>query len=308
MFNCPSRRIRFEIEQEKSIVNRLNGRVAVVTGGASGIGRAATLRLLSEGARVVFADLNEHTAEETVALAAAAGHEEQVRFVKADVTSEESVAAVMALAVKVWKRLDVAFLNAGVGGAFGPIADTRVADWDATFAYLVRSVFLGIKHAAGQMRHGSGGSIIATASASGITAGGGSHAYSAAKAAVLNLVRSTALELAQDRIRVNAIAPGLVATPLVHGGDESKLPDVSDRQPWPDHGRPEDIAGAVVYLASDESTFMTGSVVVIDGGLLANGANPWRTKGPYLRKAGMNRGTTGFDSEVHAVSEPNRNT
>jgi len=276
----------------------------VVTGGASGIGRAATLRLLAEGARVVFADLNRRTAEETLSLAAASGHEERIRFVHADVTDEDSVVATMDLAVQSWGRIDIAFLSAGVGGAFGPLADTSVEEWDATFAYLVRSVFLGIKHAAERMRRWRAGSIIATASAGGIAAGGGSHAYSAAKAAVLNLVRSAALELAQDRIRVNAIAPGLISTPLVHGGDESRFPDVSGRQPWPDRGRPEDIAGAVVYLSSEDSTFMTGSVLVVDGGLLANGANPWGTRGPYLRKAGMNRGTTGFDSELRPVSRP----
>lgn len=284
------------------MTSRLNERVAVVTGGASGIGRAATLRMLAEGARVVFADLNRTTAEETLAMAASLGYEARVRFVPADVTVEEAVSDLMDYTMCTLGRIDVAFLNAGVGGAFGPLADTRVDEWDATFSYLVRSVFLGIKHAARHMRAGSGGSIIATASAAGITAGGGSHAYSAAKAAVLNLVRSTSLELAQDRIRVNAIAPGLISTPLVHGGDESRFPDVSARQPWPDAGRPEDIAGAVVYLASDDSMFMTGSVVVVDGGLLANGANPWGTPGPYLRKAGMNHGSTGLESELRPVS------
>lgn len=283
------------------IAGLLKERVAVVTGGASGIGRATTLRLLSEGARVLFADLNRRTAEETLELVASAGHAGSVLFECADVTDESAVASIMDRAVGAWGHLDVALLNAGVGGAFGPIADTTVEEWDATFAYLVRSVFLGIKHAARQMRYGLRGSIIATASAGGITAGGGSHAYSAAKAAVLNMVRSTSLELARDRIRVNAVAPGLISTPLVHGGDESRFPDVSRRQPWPENGRPEDIAGAVVYLASDDSSFMTGATLVVDGGLLANGANPWGTRGPYLRQAGMNHGTTGMDSEMRAA-------
>lgn len=276
----------------------LTDRVAVVTGGASGIGRATTLRLLSEGALVLFADVNEKTAAETIELAGAAGFGSRVRFQKADVTDEQSVQAMMDAAVHLWGQLDIAFLNAGVGGAYGPITDTLVEEWDATFIYLVRSVFLGVKHAARHMRKRSCGSIIATASAGGFTAGGGSHAYSAAKAAVLNLVRSASLELARDFIRVNAIAPGLIKTPLVHGGDERRFPDVSQRQPWPEAGRPEDIAAAAIYLASDDSRFMTGSALVIDGGLLANGANPWGTTAPYLRQAGMNHGTTGVPGEM----------
>ena len=280
--------------------NRLEGRVAVVTGGASGIGRASTLRLLAEGARVLFADLNEASAAETLAAAAAAGHADRVAFERGDVTEDATVARVMDAAAERWGGLDIAFLNAGVGGAFGPIADTSVEEWDATFVFLVRSVFLGIKHAARHMRRGGGGSIVATASVAGISGGGGSHAYSAAKAAVVNLVRSTSIELAPDRVRVNAIAPGLIETPLVHGGDPARLPDVSERQPWPDRGQPDDIAGALLYLASDDARFTTGVTLIVDGGVTANGANIWGlgADSRLYRGAGLNRGTTGLPSEV----------
>ena len=150
------------------------------------------------------------------------------------------------------------------------------------------------------MRKQNGGAIVATASVAGIAGGGGSHAYSAAKAAVVNLVKSTAIELAADHIRVNAIAPGLIETPLVHGGDPTRLPDVSDRQPWPDLGQPDDIAGALLYLVSDDSRFTTGVTLIVDGGIVANGANIWGIgEGSRLyRRAGLNRGTTGVPSDV----------
>lgn len=268
-------------------------RVAVITGGASGIGRAATLRLLTDGMNVLFVDLNEASASQTLDLADQAGFGERVQFFHGNVADEDVVQNAMATAMRRWNRLDVAFLNAGIIGALGSITETTVAEWDATFAYLVRSVFLGIKHAATHMRPRRCGSIIATASASGLSAGGGGHAYSAAKAAVINLVKSASLELARDRIRVNCVAPGLISTPLVHGGKEEKFAQLLGRQPWPDSGMPEDIAGAVAYLASDDSHFMTGATMLLDGGLLANGANVWGKECPVFQGTGINLGTTG---------------
>ena len=282
------------------MVERFQDRVAVVTGGASGIGRAAVLRFLQEGARVMFGDINAATAAETEALAKDAGFGDAVAFEQGDVTVEDDVKRLMDAAVARWGRLDVAFLNAGVGGAFGPITDTTVEEWDATFGFLVRSVFLGVKHAVPYMRDQGSGAFVATASVAGLAGGGGSHAYSASKAAVVNMVRSIATELGQYRIRINAVAPGLIDTPLAHGGDPARLPDMSNRQPLPDLGQPEDIAAAVAYLASDDARFVTGETLVVDGGVYAAGANIWGLgdQGPFYRKAGLNRGSTGLGSDV----------
>ena len=305
--------------------NRFEGRAAVITGGASGIGRAAVLRFLSEGARVTFADLNDANAEETLALARAAGHGERIAYVRADVTDEGAVRDCFEGAAARWGRLDIAFLNAGVGGAIGPIAETTVEEWDTTFAFLVRSVFLGAKFAAPAMRANpggpdggrvggpdsglrggpGGGAIVATGSVAGLSGGGGPHAYSAAKAAVINLVRSLALELAMYRIRVNGVAPGLIDTPLAHGGDPSRLPDMSQRQPWPDRGQPEDIAAAAAFLASDDARFITGETIAVDGGVMANGSNIWGLgeNCRFLQKSGLNRGTTGLENVVRDLGE-----
>ena len=137
-------------------MNRLEGKVAIVTGGASGMGRATVMRFLADGARVVVADLNEANGAETVAVAKASGHGENIAFVRCDVAKEADVAATVALAENRFGRLDIVYLNAGVGGAFGPIAETSVEDWDYTFAVLTRSVFLGMKHASLAMKkHGT---------------------------------------------------------------------------------------------------------------------------------------------------------
>ncbi|MCY4397697.1 MAG: SDR family NAD(P)-dependent oxidoreductase [Rhodospirillaceae bacterium] len=291
--------------------SRFEGRAAIITGGASGIGRAAVLRFLNEGARVTFADLNDANAKETLALARANGHGERTAYVRADATDEAAMRDCFEGAVAHWGRLDIAFLNAGVGGAIGPITETTVEEWDTTFAFLVRSVFLGAKFAAPAMRANPGGSdgrpaggaIVATGSVAGLSGGGGPHAYSAAKAAVVNLVRSLALELASYRIRVNGVAPGLIDTPLAHGGDPSRLPDMTERQPWPDLGRPEDIAAAAAFLASDDARFITGETITVDGGVMANSSNIWGLgeNCRFLQKAGLNKGTTGLENIVREL-------
>ncbi len=142
-------------------MNRLAGKVAIVTGGASGMGRATVMRFLAEGAKVLVADLNEANGAETLAVAKAQGHGDGIGFVRCDVAKETDVAAMVAEAKSHFGRLDIAYLNAGVGGAFGPIAETSVEDWDYTFAVLTRSVFLGMKHASQAMKeHGDGGVIL----------------------------------------------------------------------------------------------------------------------------------------------------
>ena len=285
---------------------RLSGKIAVITGGASGIGRATALTFLREGASVLIGDLNEANIAETSALVAKQGVADRFASLRVDVASETDNIAMIALAVQRFGGVYCIFNNAGVGGAFGPIGDTTVDEWDFTFDVLVRGVFLGIKHASRQMQQqGRGGSIINTASVAGLAGGGGPHAYSAAKAAVVNLTRAVMTELAGARIRVNAIAPGLINTPLAVGeGKENSVNAlIARKQPWPDMGQPSDIANTALFLASDESKFINGAIIVVDGGLTALGPDAFG-HGPesrMIRKAGLNTGTTGVAGVLRDV-------
>ncbi|MFO1162561.1 MAG: SDR family oxidoreductase [Reyranellaceae bacterium] len=277
-------------------MQRLAGKVAIVTGGASGMGRATVMRFLGEGVKVVVADLNEGNGAETVAAAKAGGYGDSVAFVRCDVASEPDVASAVAEAERRFGRLDIAYLNAGVGGAFGPIAETSVEDWDYTFAVLTRSVFLGLKHASQAIKkHGDGGVVLVTASIAGMVGGGGSHAYSAAKAAVISLIENVAAELGPHRIRVVGIAPGVISTPLLHRGRPDRYEKQFKHQPWPDRGEPDVIADVAAFLCSDDARFITGETIKVDGGLLAQGIALWGDSrdNPFMRTAGVNRGSTG---------------
>lgn len=282
---------------------RLQGKVAIITGGASGIGRATTLTFLREGAKVVVGDMNEASINETTAIAKAGN---DLASLQGDVSKEADVAALVDLAVKRFGGVDCIFNNAGVGGAFGPIGDTTVEEFDFTFAVLVRGVFLGIKHASNRMKaQGRGGSIINTASVAGIGGGAGPHAYSGAKAAVANLTRSVSVELAANLIRVNAIAPGGIKTPLATGRHEAAWDAlIREKQPWPELGMPQHIADAALFLASEDSRFITGQVLVVDGGLLAQGPNMFGrdASSPMLKKAGLNTGSTGAPGAIREVT------
>jgi NAD(P)-dependent dehydrogenase (short-subunit alcohol dehydrogenase family) len=272
---------------------RLKGKVAVITGGASGMGKATALRFLREGARVLVADLNPDSGEGYLAEAAEAGFDKYwTSFSRVDVAEEADVQRMIAEAADAFGRVDVVFNNAGVGGAFGPVTGLHVEDWDYTFAVLVRGVFLGIKHGARQMRaQGEGGSIINTASIAGLSGGGGPLAYSAAKAAVINLTRAAALELGPDNIRVNAICPGAIRTPLSGGIGARAEERLLSVQALQEIGMPDHIAGAAFFLASDDSAFVTGEALVVDGGLTACGPKIGTLAPPGY--VGANRGTTG---------------
>ena len=288
---------------------RLDGRVAVVTGGASGMGRASVLQFLEEGARVVIGDLNEATGAETVALAEAAGAGERVCFEPVDVASEADIERLVSTAQSRFGGLDVMFNNAGVGGAIGPLVETSVASWDYTFDVLAKSVFLGMKHAARVMQaQGRGGSIINTASIAALSGDAGPMVYSAAKAAVVSLSKSGAVELAPDRIRVNAICPGFIATPLADGGRPDETRErFATAQPWPEFGRGEHIAGAATFLASDDAAFVTGETLVVDGGLTAAGPELSRkfprTSGRNSRVTGVTKGSTGQPPEIERLED-----
>ena len=278
------------------MAGRLQDKVAIITGGGSGMGRDTVLRFLEDGARVLVADINEDNGRETVALGKAQGYGDRVAFTRCDVAEERDVAAMVAAAEATFGTLDIAYLNAGVGGAFGPIGETAVEGWDYTFAVLVRSVFLGMKHASLAIRrHDRGGALLTTASIAGMIGGAGSHAYSAAKAAVISLTENVAAELAPHRIRVNAIAPGIISTPLFHRGKPEKYEAQFTRQPWPERGEGKHIATVAAFLCSDDARFITGETVKVDGGLLAQGLTLWGAgaDNPLLRAPGVNYGSTG---------------
>ncbi|HLZ83534.1 MAG TPA: SDR family NAD(P)-dependent oxidoreductase [Caulobacteraceae bacterium] len=255
-------------------MGQLAGKVAIITGAASGMGRAASLLFAREGANVVLADLNAAGGEATAAEAGASG--QRCVFQRTDVSAEADIEALVGRAVSEFGRLDVMFNNAGIGGALGPLEFVAVEDWDRTQAICLRGVFLGIKHAIAPMRAAGGGSIISTASIAGIDGYPGLHAYCAAKAGVVNLTRSASIDLACDMIRVNCIAPGGVSTPILFGGGgvfggnkESVDAALVNAQPLPVAGQPEDIAQAALFLASDASRFVTGHTLVVDGGATA---------------------------------------
>jgi len=251
-------------------VARLEGKTAVITGGASGIGEGAARAFVAEGANVVIADLRVDAAE---ALALELG--DRAVAVGVDVAVEADVAAAVDAAMSTFGRLDCMFNNAGIVGAVGPIAETDVEDFDRTMAVLLRGPFLGIKHAARVMIPQGSGSIISTASTAGLAGGLGPHCYTTAKHGIVGLTKSAASELATNGIRVNAIAPGNIVTNMtarLSPGDadfDQAKTAIAKSSPLGIAGEPHDIAMAAVYLASDESRYLSGETMLIDSGYLA---------------------------------------
>ena len=256
-------------------MGRLDGKVAAITGGASGIGAGTVRRFLEEGARVLIADLD---GDKGAKLAAELGA--GCAFLRTDVSREEDVAAMIAETVDRFGRIDVLYNNAGFGGALGPIESTSVADYDLTMDVLLKSVFLGMKHVAPVMKGQGSGSIISTASVAGLRVGYAPHLYSVAKCAVIHLTKTVALELGEHGVRVNAICPGFIATPLAAGrpdADESQIEQLratgASSQVLGRVGEPLDIANMALFLASDDAEWITGREFVVDGGFEAG--PPW---------------------------------
>jgi NAD(P)-dependent dehydrogenase (short-subunit alcohol dehydrogenase family) len=256
-------------------MGRLEGKVAAITGGASGIGAGTVRRFVEEGAQVLIADLDGDKGE---ALAAELGA--GTAFLRTDVSKDEDVAAMIAETTDRFGRIDVLYNNAGFGGALGPIESTSLADYDLTMDVLLKSVFLGMKHVAPLMKAQQSGSIISTASVAGIRVGYAPHLYSVAKCAVIHLTKTVALELGEHGIRVNAICPGFIATPLAAGrpdADESQIDQLrasgASSQVLGRVGEPLDIANMALFLASDDSEWITGREFVVDGGFEAG--PPW---------------------------------
>jgi NAD(P)-dependent dehydrogenase (short-subunit alcohol dehydrogenase family) len=268
-------------------VGRLEGVKAVITGAASGIGEATARLFVAEGASLVMADIE---AERGARIAAELGS--RCRFLPTDVSKEGAVDAAVALAVADFGGLDCMFNNAGnPGSAGGGIEEIDMATFDRTVAIHLRGVFLGIRAAARVLRPQGHGSIINTASVAGLSAGYAGHDYSACKAAILQLTRTTANELGEDGVRVNAICPGAVATAIYGRGlgldadTAQRTVDfmsaaLSDAAPIRRTGQPLDIAEAALWLASDGSAYVNGQAIVVDGGLLTG---PLRRNRPGAR-------------------------
>ena len=268
------------------MAGRLEGKVALITGGCSGIGLGTVELFLAEGARVVVGDVQD---EKGAMLARR--FPETLRYIHCDVTDEARIEAACALAASAFGGLDILFNNAGHAGLTGGVEAVTAEGWDATFALLLRGPVLGMKHALPLMRARGGGSIINTASIAGLQAGWGPLAYSTAKGAVIHMTRCAAAELSPLKIRVNAICPGLIATSIfgaalglpVAAADQMAAmvaQNAAGVQPIPKAGLPADIAAAALYLASDDSAFVSGTHIVVDGAITIGPRHAWDTAAP----------------------------
>lgn len=242
----------------------------MVTGAGSGIGRASAMAFAREGAKVVVSDVVVEGGEETVRMIEEAGGE--ATFVKADVSKTSEVEALVNSVVEIYGRLDCAHNNAGIEGAMASTVDCTEETWERTISINLKGVWLGMKHEIPRMIEGGGGAIVNTASVAGLVGFQGLPAYVASKHGVVGLTRTAALEYAQQGIRVNAVCPGVIRTPMVErilGGDPEAEAQFTALEPVGRMGTPEEIAEAVVWLCSDAASFVTGVPMAVDGGLVA---------------------------------------
>ena len=248
------------------MAGRLDGKVALVTGAASGIGRASALAFAREGASVVVADLNVEGGQETVRLIRAAGG--QAIFAQADVSAAPEVEALIDKTVQTYGRLDCAHNNAGILGSRAATADCTEEQWDRTIAVNLKGIWLCMRYEIPQMLKQGAGAIVNTASAAGLFGIRGFPAYAASKHGVAGLTKVAALDYVRAGIRVNAVCPGFVDTPMVVGlAAESSQRDAP--VPAGRLGTPEEVAEAVVWLCSDAASYVTGHAMVVDGAMTA---------------------------------------
>jgi len=251
---------------------KLRDRVAIVTGAASGIGRASAIAFARAGAKVVVVDIDECHGEETAASILAEGNESFVAA--ADVSKEGDVRRMIEDTISHWGKIDILFNNAGVV-LVKPLEEMTGDEWDRVMAINVKAAFLAIKHTVPHMRRAGGGAILNTGSIASFTGQLGTPVYSASKGAIALLTKSLALEYGRDRIRVNCICPGITDTPMLrehlgHGAEgEARIRERLSRVPLGEILSPEDVARAALYLVSDDSNGITGVLHLVDGGLLA---------------------------------------
>jgi NAD(P)-dependent dehydrogenase (short-subunit alcohol dehydrogenase family) len=257
------------------MTKELEGKVGLVTGGTSGIGRETALLFAKAGVKVVVAGRREREGNETIELVRAAGGEGL--FQKADVSKASEVEALIQKAVERFGRLDVAFNNAGIEGVWVPIVRQSEEDWDRTININLKGVWLCLKYEIQQMlKQGGGGAIVNMASVTGLVGGAGAAAYSASKHGVVGLTKSAALETARSGIRINAVCPAVIETPMGERlfGAPAVHKSVVGLHPIGRFGRPAEIAEAVVWMCSDRASFMTGQSLILDGGFLAGPNSP----------------------------------
>jgi NAD(P)-dependent dehydrogenase (short-subunit alcohol dehydrogenase family) len=249
---------------------QLNGKVALVTGAGSGIGRASALAFARLGAKVVVADVAAEAGEETAALARAENTD--ALFVRVDISQRADVEALVRAAVETYGRLDFAHNNAGISGAQALMADYAEETWDRVIGVNLKGVWMCMKYELQQMLRQGGGAIVNTSSVAGLRGSQGVAAYVASKHGIVGLTKAAALEYARSNIRVNAVAPGTIHTAMIDrftGGDERVLQQFAEGEPVGRLGTPEEVAEAVVWLCSDSAAFITGTVLSVDGGRLA---------------------------------------
>ncbi len=246
------------------------GKVALVTGAASGIGRASALAFAREGAKVVVADVNVAAGEETVALCRAENTD--AFFVRCDVSQASEVERLIEQAVDTFGRIDVAHNNAGIEGVQAMLVDYPEEVWDRVIDINLKGVWLCMKYEIRQMLRQGGGAIVNTSSVAGLSGSRGVSAYVASKHGIVGITRAAALEYARNGIRVNAICPGTIHTAMIDRftqGDPQVLAEFAEGEPIGRLGSPEEVANAVVWLCSDKASFVTGATLAIDGGRLA---------------------------------------
>jgi NAD(P)-dependent dehydrogenase (short-subunit alcohol dehydrogenase family) len=246
------------------------GKVALVTGAASGIGRESALAFARAGAKVVCADVTQDAGEETVKMIKDMGGD--ATFVKCDVSQDAQVKALVDKAVELYGHLDFAHNNAGIEGAMGFCKECTEENWDRTIAINLKGVFLCCKYEIPYLIKNGGGAIVNTASVAGLVGFPGLPAYCASKGGVVQLTKTLALEVATENIRVNAVCPGVIKTPMIDrltNDDPAALKSFTDMEPVGRLGSPAEIADVVVYLCSDEASFVTGVPMPVDGAFIA---------------------------------------
>lgn len=253
-----------------NINRKFNNKVVLVTGGGSGIGRACAMAFSREGAKVVVADIGIGEGEETVRMIEEKGGESI--FISTDVSKAQEVELLIDKTVKTYGRLDCAFNNAGIEGIFAPTADCTEENWDRVMNVNLKGVFLCMKYEIPVMLKQGGGSIVNTSSVGGIVGFLNASAYCASKGGIIQLTKTAALEYAKAGIRINAVCPGIIKTPMVDrttGGSQEGEAAFIALEPIGRMGTPEEVAEAVIWLCSDAASFVTGNPMVVDGGFVA---------------------------------------